>query len=114
MSADRTTDRAPPGPGGKDEHANKRGSPRHRVLKGGRITFNENYSSFEVLIRDMSDHGARLKLDDPWIVPNNFNLVILNPNTGVSETRPCERRWQRGVMVGLRFLDPVAPDRRAH
>ncbi|MEZ5946188.1 MAG: PilZ domain-containing protein [Hyphomonas sp.] len=99
-----------PEDGGKgDDH---RSAPRHRVLKGARIVYNGGSSSGEVVIRDLSDTGAKVKLSDVWIVPSRVDLLILNPNTGHSERRACERRWQRGVMVGLRFLDAAQTDTR--
>ena len=97
--------------GAGEEH---RAAPRHRVLKGARIVFNGGHSSGEVVIRDLSDTGAKIKLADLWVVPARFDLLILNPNTGVSETRTCEKRWQHGVFLGVRFLDAVDPAYRPH
>lgn len=83
--------------------------PRHharqRTLKSARIVFNNSASSMDVLIRDMSEGGAKLKLGTPgWPAPDLFDLVILNPNTGTRVRHPCEKRWQRGDLVGARFL----------
>ncbi|MEZ5997447.1 MAG: PilZ domain-containing protein [Hyphomonas sp.] len=104
-----SADFIPESAGGGEEH---RASARHRVLKGARIVYNDGHSSGEVLIRDLSDTGAKVKLADAWVVPARFDLIILNPNSGYSEKRACEKRWQRGVLVGLRFLDAVPPSGR--
>lgn len=85
-----------------------RASPRHRTLKAARIVFNSDFSSFDAVIRDMSEGGVRLKLGTPFIVPHLFELVILNSNTGVPERRTCETRWQRGDQVGARFVSARA------
>ena len=83
---------------------------RQRVLKSGRIIINEDASTINVVIKDLSQGGARLSLVDPWILPSEFSLVILNPNTAVPEKRSCRRCWQRGNSIGVQFVefDPVA------
>lgn len=96
---------SPPGP------ESPRNPPRQRTLKGARIVFNNGRSSIDVLIRDMSESGAKLKLGTAgWAAPDAFDLVVLNTNSGVSTTYHCEKRWQRGDLVGARFVDP--PPRR--
>lgn len=82
-----------------------RRAPRRRVLKAGRISFQGNFSTFDVMIRDLSDSGAKLKLTQPFIVPQTFELLILNTNTGQTERRPCVKRWQDSIHVGTEFLD---------
>lgn len=78
---------------------------RQRVLKTGRIIINNDASSINVVIKDLSDGGARLSLVDPWILPVEFSLVILNPNVGSPERRACQRRWQKGNMIGVEFVE---------
>ncbi|MCA8901545.1 MAG: PilZ domain-containing protein [Hyphomonas sp.] len=92
--------------GAAGEH---RAHARQRVLKSGRILLKGHTSTIDVLIRDLSATGVKLKLANPWIVPDRFDLTIANPATGTSETHACEKRWQRGLMAGARFIDPDAP-----
>ena len=80
-----------------------RSSPRLRTLKAARIVFNSDYSSYDVLIRDMSDTGVRLKLGSAFAVPDQFDLIIPNPNSGKKDRKACEKVWQRGDQVGARF-----------
>ncbi|MEQ9505057.1 MAG: PilZ domain-containing protein [Hyphomonas sp.] len=80
-----------------------RQSPRQRTLKGARIIC-AGALTYDVTIRDMSEGGVKLKLGSPFAVPPAFVLVILNPNTGVTEKRACETRWQRGDHVGAQFV----------
>lgn len=96
--------------------------PRQRALKGARMQL-DGQKSYDVTIRDMSEGGVKLKLGSPFAVPASFILVIHNPNTGISERRSCETRWQRGDQVGAQFVDhepqkPVtrlaAPSLRRH
>lgn len=88
-----------------------RAHPRQRTLKGARIIFNNGQSSYDVVIRDLSEGGAKLKLGAAtWIVPDHFDLIVSNANTGTPTRHHCEKRWQRGDLVGARFLQ--APQKR--
>jgi diguanylate cyclase (GGDEF)-like protein len=51
-------------------------SNRRRVLKGGRILFNERQSSIDCTIRSLSDLGAGIDVYDSLAVPKRFDLVI--------------------------------------
>lgn len=86
----------------KESGSNRR-TPRQRALKGARMVCNGS-QTFDVTIRDLSDGGVRLKLAAPFAVPAAFKLVIFNPNTGISETRSCALRWQRGDQLGAEFV----------
>lgn len=80
---------------------------RQRTLKGARMVFNGGKSSYDVLIRDLSEGGAKLKLGSAsWTAPDTFDLIIPNPNTGVPTKHHCEKRWQRSDLVGARFIEP--------
>ncbi|KCZ57616.1 PilZ domain-containing protein [Hyphomonas chukchiensis] len=79
-------------------------APRQRTLKSGRIAINEMTSTFEVLIRDMSDTGARLVMSDVYLLPKHFELIVLNPNTGRPSHTPCELVWQKALIVGVKFV----------
>lgn len=82
---------------------------RQRTLKGGRLDCGGTLS-FDVLIRDMSEGGVKLKLASPFVVPPTFELTIFNPNTGIVERRACVLRWQRGDLLGAQFTAPQATD----
>lgn len=83
-----------------------RSSPRQRTLKGARIVCDGSLT-YDVTIRDISEGGVKLKLGSPFAVPSTFKLVILNPNTGISDRRNCETRWQRGDQIGARFIEAL-------
>ena len=84
---------------------------RQRTYKAGRAVVNQTYSTFDVVIRDMSRSGARLQFKEPNLVPEMFDLVILNTNTDTPERRPCIKRWQRGAMMGVEFIKTSGPGR---
>lgn len=85
----------------KDEH---REDDRYRTLRRGRVLINGLQSSFEVVIRDFSEHGARLKLPQVWLVPDGFDLEVLSTHGEHEAQYHCEKRWQEGVMVGVHFI----------
>ena len=80
-----------------------RSEHRRRTLKAGRVVINETFSTIDVVIRDLSTSGARLRFDQPCLLPDMFELVILNTNTCAPEHRMCLRRWQQGCEVGVQF-----------
>jgi len=82
--------------------------PRQRALKGARIEI-DGQKSYDVIVRDQSEGGVRLKLGSPFAVPPVFTLIIHNPNTGVAEKRSCQTRWQRGDQVGAQFVEQAPP-----
>lgn len=87
----------------EQEAESKRRSQRQRALKAARIVCDGSLT-YDVTIRDLSEGGVRMKLGSPFAVPPSFVLVILNPNTGRTEKRACETRWQRGDQVGAEFV----------
>lgn len=86
-----------------------RKEPRLRALKSGRLIYNLGRSSLDVRISNLSATGARLKLGIVWPSPPTFELELLNPNTQAPVTRRCERIWQRGYEIGVRYLNE-SPD----
>lgn len=87
---------------------------RQRTLKKARVVFNDTYSTYDVVIRDMSEGGVKMKFGAPVAVPPLFTLMILNPATGDYDQHACELRWQRGDQAGARFVgtDAAEPSTR--
>jgi hypothetical protein len=52
----------------------KRGSPRQRVLKGGKIVFAGGSFSVDCTIRNLSETGARLQIPTTGPIPDRFHL----------------------------------------
>lgn len=80
---------------------------RTRVLRTGRILL-EGGGTLDCVIRDISENGARLKLADAAPTPERFELLFVTMGTA----HPVERRWQKGVDLGVQFVGPsrtVAP-----
>ena len=66
---------------------------------------NDLRATFDVLIRDLSENGAKLKLGEAWTIPDRFELEVLYPNGTVEKRFSCEKRWQRGISLGAQFMD---------
>lgn len=91
--------------GSESEHP--REHPRQRALKAGLIIFDNLTSTVNVILRDISEGGAKLKLAQPMPLPDRFSLRVQNTATNTTETYRCEKRWQRADLVGVAFLrDP--------
>lgn len=77
--------------------AERRGGHRRRVFKGARLVFNGGYGTFECVVRDQSDRGAKVMLGDVSGVPACFDLVI----SGASAAQPVNVRWRLPGMLGV-------------
>ena len=76
----------------------KRAAQRYRVFKGGTITF-EN-SGIACTVRNMSDSGAAIDLENPVILPQSFTLSISRDNF----VRNCRTVWRNDKRIGLAFV----------
>lgn len=77
----------------------KRSEPRKKTFMKGRILFNGGASSMDCLIRDLSEHGAKLELTDTAILPEVFDLYILHKDAHYRSTV----RWRNGGSFGVTF-----------
>ena len=77
-----------------------RRSDRHRVLKGGRIVFNNGNSTIACTIRDLSLTGARLKVATSVGIPDEFKLVFDDGSTSSN----CVVRRRSPDTVGVEFV----------
>lgn len=80
----------------------KRKFQRRRVLKRGKVLFQDHTSLLDCTIRDLSEGGARLIIDHAITLPAEFRLV----NVSDGETRDVRVAWRRGDQVGVGFLSP--------
>ena len=76
----------------------KRAAQRYRVFKGGTITF-EN-SGIACTVRNMSDSGAAIDLENPVTLPQSFTLSISRDNI----VRNCRTVWRSERRIGLAFV----------
>jgi hypothetical protein len=74
-----------------------RSAQRHRVLKGGTISFNG--AGISCTVRNVSDTGAALDVTSPVGIPARFALVIDGEPVG----RPCRVVWRKEKRIGIAF-----------
>lgn len=77
----------------------RRAFPRRRVLKRGKVLFNDNRSVFDCLIRDLSQGGARLACSQSSTLPEKFTLVFVPER----EARDVRVAWRHMDEVGVAF-----------
>ena len=78
---------------------NKRGTPRKRALKSGKIIYAGGSFSIDCIIRDLSDTGARLQVPTTVTIPDSF--ILVDAHAGVR--RAATVVWRRGDRMGVRF-----------
>ena len=84
----------------KSEQDDARRAPRHRVLKAGIIASNGRHLTIACTVRDLSDTGARLRVDGSLNAPDTFELIIEMDGLEAD----CEVVWRSGKDVGVRYL----------
>jgi hypothetical protein len=76
-------------------------NPRHRTLKGGKISYANEACVVDCVIRNLSLTGAGLVVPMTVGVPSCFTLVDAHAGTRHS----AEIVWRKGDRAGVRFLD---------
>jgi hypothetical protein len=84
-----------------DQATNNPRAPRHRVLKGAKISFHQLGTSTDCTVRNLSDSGACLMVESQAGIPNDFDLV-LDSSKGVKH---CRVQWRFGRKIGVLFRD---------
>ncbi len=76
----------------------QRASPRRKVLLGARLWHASGYFVVECMVYDLSEHGAKIRLEGEAYVPDDLVLKL----RGVPE-RKCKLVWRRGNLIGVKF-----------
>ena len=76
----------------------RRAEPRLRTLKAGKIAFNNHFSVFDCIVRNMTKHGACLEIGGSLGVPATFDLILADGNT-----HACQLRWRYDNRIGVEF-----------
>lgn len=79
----------------------RRRESRQRVFKRGQIVVAERNISMNCMVRNLSTHGAGLRIEAIFAAPESFELAIF----GSSKRRQVRLRWQTGVDLGVEFVD---------
>jgi hypothetical protein len=87
--------------------AERRGSPRRRLLARALVTAEGVAHGIEVMVRDLSDKGARIALMSDLPLAERLHIAI--PDRGFESA--ARLVWRRDRQAGLRFeLQPSASD----
>ena len=81
---------------------NRRTDRRIRTLKGGRIAYNGGFTVAICTVKNLSEGGAQLDVDEVFGIPSEFVLYI-NPER---DGRPCRVAWRAGTKLGVIFTGP--------
>jgi len=77
----------------------RRSSSRTRILRSGKILFNDKRSVVDCIVRNVSADGACLQIESLVGVPSRFDLLI----EGEQTSRPCRIAWQSDHRTGVAF-----------
>jgi hypothetical protein len=85
----------------------RRRTARQKSFLRGRVEFDNGRSSFDCLIRDMSELGARIIFSDVVNLPNLFSFHV--PQKG--QSMRGQVIWRHGDEIGVAFPDAndIAP-----
>ena len=78
---------------------NRREEARARTLKGAKAVFNDGNSVVDCVIRDLSEGGARLKVETAIGFPDHFTLVMESQRA----RRNCRVIWRSANEIGVTF-----------
>jgi hypothetical protein len=73
---------------------------RHRALKAGRIIFRQGGSTMDCTVKNISESGARILVDQAIIIPEQFELQFLD-----GSRHACTVRWRKLTQIGVHFED---------
>ncbi|EAU42533.1 hypothetical protein FP2506_06826 [Fulvimarina pelagi HTCC2506] len=78
----------------------RRFAPRMRVLKRAKIIFNNGFSTFDCVVRNVSATGALLTLAESVHMPKEFTIKISE-----EAPRPARLIYRRTMFAGIRYAD---------
>lgn len=81
------------------EESDGRANQRKKTLRSGTVVFNHRMSTMECAIFDLSDAGARLRLADTSVLPDEFELQVL-----YGDTYKCKVIHKTRDQIGVRFV----------
>lgn len=80
-------------------NSNRRSARRYRVLLSGLVVHADFSASVPCIIRNLSEGGAGISIDEDWKAPETFWLIR------IVERLACEATpaWRHGAFAGLRL-----------
>ena len=78
----------------------QRSTRRRRVLKTGNIHFNKGYNAYSCRVKNITDDGVMVEMEDSSGLPGRFDFII----GGEDKTREATVCWRTQGKAGIRFL----------
>lgn len=82
------------------EMPSRRADHRRRVLKGANLYFNNGYGAYDCTVKNMSEGGAMVKMEDSSGLPTVFDFNL----KGDTAARSATISWRKNGMAGIKFL----------
>jgi hypothetical protein len=73
---------------------------RRRTNQPAWMTVDGGFATRQCIVIDISEGGARLRVDDPQFVKPQFQLKFDRTSPG----RACKVAWKKGDVVGIKFV----------
>jgi hypothetical protein len=64
------------------------------------MTVDGGFAARQCTVIDISEGGARLRVEDPQFVTPQFQLKFDRTSRG----RPCKVAWKKGDVIGVKFV----------
>ncbi len=80
--------------------ASERGAQRQRVLRACVIAYSGRHITQVAAVRDVSETGARIRVENNLTVPDTFELLLELDGLEAD----CEVTWRKDKEIGVRFL----------
>jgi len=79
----------------------KRRNQRFPAYLGAKIFFACKPSTFDCLVKNISDEGAQINIESVWDIPETFRLHIAKFNTSYE----CRTKWKTHNKLGVRYIN---------
>lgn len=73
---------------------------RRRTNQPAWITMDGGFAARQCTVLDISQGGARLRVEDPHFVKQQFHLKFERTSPG----KPCTVVWRKGDVIGIKFV----------
>ena len=73
---------------------------RRRTNQPAWITVDGGFAARQCTVIDISESGARLRVEDPQFVEPKFQLKFDRTSAG----RACKVAWKKGDVIGIKFV----------
>src|SRR4051794_126441 len=79
--------------------SDRRVGPRRRVMKGAKVSFGDFVYVRDCSVRNISETGARIKVQGANEIPKEFYLILITERT----MRKVHVAWRKGDSLGVNF-----------